>query len=138
EEACRPDRCTGCCPREREAGKGDLLQKERVLSFAAANAMDSAITDSHHPDLGAGNPFEQFVARFQLIGINGELSSLDVDGEKLAFVAGLELRADIVLVNGITTAGELFLAVTALCGGHKLLRLCYPFSLLRRRVPCGF
>ena len=59
------------------------------------------------------------MARLQLILINLVDSALDVDGSKLALVVGLELRADIILVNGVAPPGELLFAVAAFGRGHE-------------------
>src|SRR5262249_4598132 len=82
------------------------------------NAMDSTVADAHHPDLGARNPLEQLVARFQLIGIEGELPRLNVDGGKLAFVGRLELGTDCFFVDGVATTNEFLFAIAALDRAH--------------------
>src|SRR6266404_5591709 len=74
--------------------------------------------DPHHPNLSLGNAGAQPVACRQLIHINLVHSSFDVDGCKLSLVVGLELAADLVLVNGVATLGELFFVVAALGRGH--------------------
>jgi hypothetical protein len=80
--------------------------------------MRRAMTHAHHPDLRVGNSLEQFIARFQLIGINGKLSGFNVDGRELALISRLELGTDFFLVEGIATAGELLFAIAAFGGGH--------------------
>src|ERR1019366_4750710 len=80
--------------------------------------MNVAKANSHHPDLGVGNALAQFVACFQLIGIEGKLATFDVNRCKLALVIRLKLGADILLVNGVPTSSELFFAVPALGGCH--------------------
>src|SRR5437870_1890472 len=78
-----------------------------------ADAMDRARADSHHPNLRLGNAFAQLVACLQLIGINRELTTFDIDSCKFTLVAGLELGADFFLVNDVATPGEFLFAMAS-------------------------
>src|SRR5438132_8963319 len=81
--------------------------------------MDRARADAHNPNLRVGKTTSQALTRLQFICINLVNASLDVDGDKLTVVLGLEMREDIVLVNGVAATGELFFAIPALGRGHK-------------------
>jgi len=50
------------------------------------------------------------VARFEHIGINHKLATLDVDSRELAYVVSFELRADLLQINGVAPTGELVFA----------------------------
>ena len=55
-------------------------------------------------------PAPQLPACLQLIRINLEGATLDVDGGELTFIAGLQVRTDLRLVNLVPSPGEVFLA----------------------------
>src|SRR5437667_12590729 len=80
--------------------------------------MDVRRTDPDHPNLRVGYTLAQLTACLQFIGIRRELAGFDVDGCEFAIVPRLELRAAFLLVEGVATACELFLAVAALRIGH--------------------
>ena len=81
--------------------------------------MDMAIADPHHPNLCVGNALAEHAACFEFIGIDRKLSAFDVDRCKPALIIGLQLGANILLVNGVPTSSELFFAVPALGGCHE-------------------
>src|SRR5438552_3028148 len=82
--------------------------------------MDMAIADPNHPNLRVGNALAQLVACFELIGIDHKLCTFDVNCCELALIIGLQLGADILLVNGVPTSSELFFAVPTLSGCHEI------------------
>src|SRR5438034_499415 len=82
--------------------------------------MHVPVADPNHPNLRVRNALSQFVASLEFIGINGELSALDVDGSELAHVVGVELGPDLFEVNGVAAPGELVFAVPRSRGSHIL------------------
>src|SRR5262245_16679200 len=80
--------------------------------------MHSTMADAHHPNLGLGNAGAELVSRLQLIAVKLERSRFDVDHRELILVGGLELGADLVLVDGVPTPRELFFAIAAFDRAH--------------------
>src|SRR5260370_15892533 len=106
--------------------------------------MHRALADAHHPNLRFGKTGAELVAGLQLIAVQFVQAALDVDGGELALVGGLELRADVVFVNGVATPRELFLTITASDRPHEYLpfsgAVMIPFSVQNQRPwrACAF
>jgi hypothetical protein len=93
--------------------------------------MDISRADSHHPELRPGKGSEQPIPCLHLVFIDLVTAALDVDGNKLALVGGFELRTDVLLLNGVTTPGDLFVAVSRFDRSHNL----FPFSGIWYELP---
>src|SRR5438309_546206 len=93
--------------------------------------MDISRADSHHPNLRLGKARSQPLACPQFIFVDLVRARNNVDGNELALVFSFQVRADIVIVDGVTTPGELFFTVAAYRRGHEdppvpAVRASYP------------
>jgi hypothetical protein len=97
---------------------GGPIRPWKTAFLCKADAMNGAMADAHHPNLRLGNAGAQPVACPHLIAVKLECFAFDVDDRKLAFVGGLEPRADIILVNGVAMPRKLFFALAAFDRAH--------------------
>jgi hypothetical protein len=84
-----------------------------VLGFSAADPMDVRITNANRPNLRRGDAFTELMTGLEFVGIDRQLSGLDVDRCELTLVASLELRLDCALIQRVAAAREFFFAVAA-------------------------
>jgi hypothetical protein len=80
--------------------------------------MDCQMADAYAPDLGVGTARQQALGGSQAVVGDIEGSAVHVEGHDPPAVAGLDLRAHMLLVQIATTAGVLFFAVTGLVYRH--------------------
>jgi hypothetical protein len=81
--------------------------------------MDCRVPDADTPDLGVGTAGQQALGGSQRILGDLEGSSVHVEGHDPPAVAGLDLRAHVLLVKGGAAPGMLFFAVPGLGSRHN-------------------
>src|ERR1700722_12541634 len=80
--------------------------------------MDCRIADADAPDLGVGTAGQQALGGGQGIVRDLEDSAVHVEGHDPPAVAGVDLRAHVLIVESSATAGMLFFAVARLGSRH--------------------
>jgi hypothetical protein len=80
--------------------------------------VDVTGANSNKPGLCIGEAGEEAIASGKLVVGKFELTGVDVDGNKLAFVRRFDLRSNLLLVDLIAASREFLLCISWLTSNH--------------------